>query len=151
LIKCKRFRQNAKLPVSSHPGSALAYDLFACLELDVVTQEYPQIVIQPGEMKPIPTGIGVEALPMAIGFIVKDRSSMAKKRVLTSGGVIDADYRGEIIVFLENRGDTPFHVTDGLKIAQMVPIPTLTKLPVVEFDELSGSERGDAGFGSTGK
>jgi dUTP pyrophosphatase len=142
VIKVKKFKKNAKLPAASHPGTALAYDLFAALE--------SPITIQPGDMQPIPTGIGVEALPMAIGFVVKDRSSMAKKRVLTSGGVIDADYRGEIVVFLENRGTEPFHVTDGQKIAQMIPIPTLSKLPVVEFDELSSSDRGVSGFGSTG-
>lgn len=138
-LNVKKFHEDAVVPTVTNPGTDLGYDLYTVEE----------VVIAPGEMKDVRTGIGVEFTGMAVGFIVKDRSSMAKRRLVTSGGVIDAGYRGEIIVFLENRSTEPVTLTKGQKFAQMVSLPPLTRLGVVEVTELGDSTRGVKGFGSS--
>lgn len=139
MLQVKKFHPDAILPTVSHPGFDLGFDLYAVEDVS----------ISPGEMVPVRSGIGVHFTKMAVGFIVKDRSSFAKRRLTTSGGVIDAGYRGEIIVFLENRGTESQTITKGSKFAQMIPLPTLSRLPVEEVEELEESERGVGGFGST--
>lgn len=138
-LQVKKFHEDAILPTVAHPGTDLGYDLYTVEE----------VTIPAGEMVPVRTGIGVFFEGMSVGFLVQDRSSMAKNRLVTSGGVIDAGYRGEIIVFLENRGQVPAALTKGQKFAQMVSLPPLTRLGVVEVQELESSERGAAGFGSS--
>lgn len=99
----------------------------------------------------VSTGLRVAIPPGWVG-IVKDRSSMALKRIYTHAGVIDAGYRGEIKVVLSNEGDTGYHIEEGAKIAQMVVLPCLMRGLVVESEaELGATERGDGGFGSTGR
>lgn len=93
------------------------------------------------------TGIAIELVPTA-GAIVKTRSGMAKKRLMCNAGVIDAGYRGEIIVLMENLGDEPHVIKKGDKIAQLLEHPFLAG-EVVE-DELSEAGRGARGFGSSG-
>jgi dUTP pyrophosphatase len=100
------------------------------------------------------TGIAVEArhpeTGAALGLLVRDRSSMAARGVATTGGVIDAGYRGEILVLMTNLGDAPVELKAGEKIAQMIPIPVMTGL-VEEADGLEQSRRSDQGFGSSGR
>jgi dUTP pyrophosphatase len=138
-LNVKKFHEDAILPTVTNPGTDLGYDLYTVEE----------VVLAPGEMKEVRTGIGVEFTGMAVGFVVKDRSSMAKRRLVVSGGVIDAGYRGEIIVFLENRGSETVTLTKGQKFAQMLSLPPLTRLGIVEVDELTDSARGVKGFGSS--
>jgi dUTP pyrophosphatase len=114
----------------------------------------------PGRVTLIRTGIAVE-FEGGYGAIIKDRSSMATKGIKSSAGVIDAGYRGEILVALtldtnappsqENRQVGGYIVRAGDKIAQMIPWKPDTRFDVEESDALAVAVRGTAGFGSTGK
>jgi dUTP diphosphatase len=101
------------------------------------------------------TGVAVEftleAEPeLKWGFLVKERSSLARKGLFILGGVIDAGYRGELVLMLGNMGDEDYQVTAGDKIANLIPIPVAAKtLEVVS--QLSLALRGEAAFGSTGQ
>jgi|TARA_B110000196_G_C20773094_1_gene487550 dUTP pyrophosphatase len=131
-----------KLPNYSTPQSA-GLDLRASLDQPVV--------LQPGERSLIPTGIKL-ALPPGMEAQVRPRSGLAYKHgvtVLNAPGTIDADYRGDLGVILVNHGDVAFTVEDGSRIAQMV----LAKYEQVEWEEvreLTDTDRGEGGFGSTG-
>ena len=100
----------------------------------------------------MPTGLSI-ALPEGTEAQIRPRSGLAAKHgvtVLNSPGTIDADYRGEIKVILVNLSDTPFIVNPGERIAQMV----IARYEHVEWDEvetLDGTDRGEGGFGSTGR
>lgn len=141
MLQVKKFHPDAIIPTISHPGSDLGYDLYTVEE----------VTLHPGQMTEVRTGIGLHFTKMAVGFVVKDRSSFAKKRLTTSGGVIDAGYRGEIIVFMENRGGETQTLAKGQKFAQFIPLPTLTRLQIEEVADLEESDRGAGGFGSTDK
>lgn len=141
MLQVKKFHADAVLPTVAHPGTDLGYDLYTC----------EAVILLPGQMTEVRTGIGICLSVMACGFLVKDRSSFAKRRLVTSGGVIDAGYRGEIIVFMDNRGSELVRLEKGQKFAQLIPIPTLTRLKVEEVTELPPSERGEGGFGSSDK
>jgi len=134
----------ARVPVVAHPGEDLGYDLFA-LE---------GVVLQSRMTVRVRTGIAVEArhpeTGAALGLLVRDRSSMAARGIATTGGVIDAGYRGEILVLMTNLGDATVELNAGEKIAQMVPVPVLTG-PVEEVKSLEDSARAAKGFGSSGK
>ena len=142
-IKTKCLREGAKLPFRATEGSAGA-DLHACIEDD--------IEIEPGKIKMIPIGVAVE-IPLGYCGFVYPRSSLGSKFGITlpnSVGVIDSDYRGELCVPLINHGENVFTVKKGDRIAQLVIMPV--ENPVYEFfGELSATERGEGGFGSTGK
>jgi dUTP pyrophosphatase len=85
-----------------------------------------------------------------VGALVRDKSSMASRRVITTAGVIDAGYRGEVRIVMENLGDQPTEIHAGDKIANLIPYPVLTT-PVQVVDELAESSRGAGGFGSSGR
>lgn len=123
------------------PGDA-GYDLYA---LEAVT-------LAPGKTGVIRTGTHVE-IPVGYVGIIKDRSSMALRGVHTYGGVIDASYRGEIKVILNNLGEVEQAIMAGQKFAQMVIVPCFTEpLKLVEtLDALDSTDRGAGGFGSTGQ
>ena len=109
------------------------------------------IVIDAKGQAIIPTGLKL-SIPKGWVGIVKDRSSMASKRLYTHAGVIDAGYRGEVRIVMSNHGETNFHIEEGSKIAQMVVVPCLTDAEeVVAESELGATSRGVRGFGSTGK
>ena len=131
----------ARVPVVAHPGEDLGYDLFA-LE---------GVVLQSRMTVRVRTGIAVEARHPEtggpLGLLVRDRSSMAARGIATTGGVIDAGYRGEILVLMTNLGDATVELNAGEKIAQMVPVPVLTG-PVEEVKSLEDSARAAKGFGS---
>ena len=142
-VPVKILREGAKLPAYGSAQAAGA-DLFACLEAPVT--------IAPGETAFIPTGIALE-VPLGCAGLIYARSGLACKRGLAPAnkvGVIDSDYRGEIMVALYNHGTEPQTVSHGERIAQMVITPVLT--PDYGWAEsLEDTQRGQGGFGSTGK
>ena len=136
----RRLSPTAVLPAYAHPGDA-GLDLYADAAVS----------LEPGESKLVATGISIE-LPPDTEAQVRPRSGLALKHgisVLNTPGTIDHGYRGEIGVILINHGSTRFDVRPGMKIAQMVIAPCLT-VKVEETSELSGTSRGQGGFGSTG-
>ena len=142
-IQVKRLRENAILPTYGSLEAAGA-DLYACLE--------DPLVIQPGETVWVPTGIALE-VPKGCAGLIYARSSMGVKRGLAPAnkvGVIDSDYRGEIRVVLLNHGKTAQTIEHGERIAQFLITPVLTPA-YTEVEELSNTDRGTGGFGSTGK
>ena len=109
------------------------------------------ITLAPLQRTLVPTGLYM-ALPEGYEAQVRPRSGLAIKKgitVLNSPGTIDADYRGEVCVILVNLSDTPFEITDGERIAQMV-IARHEQAEWVETDTLDETERGTGGFGHTG-
>lgn len=136
-----RFHQAGLSFSAPNPGDA-GYDLRALESLS----------IPPGERALIPTGLHFE-IPTGYVGLVKDRSSMALAGIHSLAGVIDSAYRGELKILLLNTTPEPYEITIGQKIAQMVVVPCLTQ--PVEFvatlDDLTTTERGAGGFGSTGK
>ena len=142
-IRVKQLRPGAKLPTYGTAGAAGA-DLYACLEEDAV--------ILPGQTRFLPTGIALE-VPQGCAGLVYARSGLACKRGLAPAnkvGVVDSDYRGEILVALHNHGDQPQMICDGERIAQMLITPVLTP-DYIWVEELSSTQRDGKGFGSTGK
>ncbi len=110
-----------------------------------------KLVIPPGEVRLVPTGIHI-AVPPGYEAQVRPRSGLALKHrvaVLNSPGTVDSDYRAEVGVILVNLGDEPFAVTRGMRIAQMI-IARACRAEVVEAEELEDTERQLGGFGSTG-
>ena len=110
------------------------------------------VVLQPGDRALIPTGIAM-ALPDGFEAQIRPRSGLAYKHgvtVLNSPGTIDADYRGDVGVLLINHGKEPFTVEDGMRVAQMV-VAKYSQFEWNEVDDLSSTDRGSGGFGSTGK
>ena len=144
MLHVKLLEAGARLPVVAHPGEDLGYDLFS---LDGV-------MLAPRATVKVRTGIAVEArhpgTGAALGLLVRDRSSMAARGIATTGGVIDAGYRGEILVLMTNLGDVAVELKAGEKIAQMIPVPVLTGA-VEEMENLEDSLRAGKGFGSSGR
>ena len=100
----------------------------------------------------VPTGIRI-AIPVGYEAQIRPRSGLALKHGITlpnSPGTIDADYRGEVQVIMQNLGDSPFVIEPGDRIAQMVVAP-VSQVNWVESDALEETERSEGGFGSTGK
>ena len=142
-IKVKKLDPRAVLPAR---GSAFAAgaDLCACLDED--------IVIKPGETVFIHTGLTAE-IPEGYAGLVFARSGLASKSGLAPAnkvGVVDSDYRGEYMVALLNHGPEPVTVSPGQRVAQLVVVP-VAFTNFIEVDELSDTQRGAGGFGSTGK
>ena len=142
-MNIKKLREDATVPTYGSACAAGA-DLYAC--------EDGNVTIEAGETKLIHTGIAM-AIPDGLVGLIYARSGLASKKGLAPAnkvGVIDSDYRGEIMVALHNHGSTPQTISSGERIAQIVFAPyfaadfTLT-------DELDSTERGSGGFGSTGK
>ena len=127
-------------------AEAAGLDLFAA-----VAEDAP-ITLAPGKHTLVPTGL-IIALPPGYEAQVRPRSGLAAKHgvtVLNSPGTIDADYRGEIRVILINHGEEPFTICRGERIAQMVVAPVV-QANFVAAASLSPTDRGAAGFGSTGR
>ena len=142
-IAVKILREGATLPTYGSSEAAGA-DLYACLDADVV--------IEPGKTAFIPTGFAM-AVPKGCAGLIYARSGMACKRDLAPAnkvGVIDSDYRGEIMVALHNHGSQMQTIANGDRIAQMIITPVIT--PAYTWAEnLEDTNRGEGGFGSTGK
>lgn len=142
-VKIKKLNEKAVIPTYGTEYSAGA-DLYACLE--------EEQIIEPGETCLVKTGLAME-IPEGYAGLIYARSGLATKKGLAPAnkvGVIDADYRGEIMVALHNHSNTAVSIENGERIAQMVITPFLTAEFLV-CEELSDTLRGEGGFGSTGK
>jgi dUTP diphosphatase len=146
-IEVRQLPHGEGLPLPDYQSAlAAGLDLLAA-----VPQDAP-LVLAPGEYALIPTGLTI-ALPAGFEAQVRPRSGLAAKHgvtVLNAPGTVDADYRGEIGVLLINHGDKPFPVRRGERIAQMV-IASVCRAELVAVSSLSSTERGNDGFGSTGR
>jgi dUTP pyrophosphatase len=142
-MNIKKLNENARIPTYGSEFAAGA-DLYACLDADVT--------IAPAETLLIHTGLAMQ-IPEGLVGLIYARSGLASKKGLAPAnkvGVIDSDYRGEIMVALHNHGTIPQTISDGERIAQIVFAPYYA----AEFsivDELDDTTRGTGGFGSTGK
>ncbi|WP_417149491.1 dUTP diphosphatase [Prevotellamassilia timonensis] len=135
---------------SHHALPQYATALSAGLDLRANLEE--GITLQPMERRLVPTGLSI-ALPEGYEAQVRPRSGLALKHgitLLNTPGTIDADYRGEIGVIMVNLSDTPFNIADGDRIAQLV-ISRYEQAEWEAVEALDSTERGDGGFGHTGK
>ena len=142
-VNIKKLNENAVMPTYGSPYSAGA-DLYACIDTE--------ITIMPNETVLVKTGLAME---LEIGYValIYARSGLASKAGLAPAnkvGVVDADYRGEVMVALHNHSTEVRYVECGDRIAQLVIAPVY-QADFCEVDELSETARGDGGFGSTGK
>ena len=142
-IAVKKLREGAALPTRGS-ASAAGYDLRACIE--------ESVIIAPGATAMVGTGLSI-AVPEGYFGAVFARSGLAAKQGLRPAncvGVCDADYRGEYIVALHNDSGEARVINHGDRIAQLVVLPYMS-CEFEEADSLSQTERGEGGFGSTGK
>jgi dUTP pyrophosphatase len=164
-VKVKKLREDAVIPEYATPGAA-GFDLVAAED----------VIIEPGETKLVPTGLAFE-IPQGYELQVRMRSGIAKRtklRLPNAVGTIDSDYRGEVFMMFENTGKPFYTITTntvktlkgpdvideefpmgtylirkGDRVAQGVIVPVM-RAQFIEVDELSDTERGAGGFGSTG-
>jgi len=142
-VRVKKLDKRAILPTYGSPSAAGA-DVYALID--------NELTLEAGQTTLVHTGIAME-IPEGFVGLIYARSGIATKRGLAPAnkvGVIDSDYRGEIMVALHNHSDKPQSITDGERIAQLVIAPYLTA-NFVESESLEDTLRGDGGFGSTGK
>lgn len=139
-----RLGKEIPLPEYATDGSA-GLDLRACLD--------EQLIVEPGETHLIPTGIAIHIDSPELASMILPRSGLGHKHGIVLGnlvGLIDSDYQGQLFVSCWNRGDTPFTIEIGDRIAQMVIVPVVqAKFEIV--DEFDSSQRGAGGFGHTGR
>src|SRR5262249_49240157 len=143
MLKVKLLAAGAKAPTVAHPGEDLGYDIYAAIPL----------TIEPRGHAVVPTGIAIEctsAEGRQMGALLRDKSSMAARRLIVTGGVMDAGNRGEVRVLMETLGDQPAVIHAGDKIANLIPYPVLTG-NVQVVDDLGDSSRKAGGFGSSGR
>ena len=136
-MNVKKLHPNALLPRRAHPTDSGA-DLFAV----------ERTVLPPHAVTHVHTGVAVE-LPENTSGIIWGKSSVESKGIKAMAGLVDAPYRGELIVCMYNLNDTEFIFEAGQKVAQLVVLPTLYP-DITEVAELSDTARGAGGFGSTG-
>ena len=144
VIKFKKLREDAIVPVKGSAAAA-AYDL-------AIPSETPEFLVGPGDTVKIQMGFATE-LPMGTYAAVYPRSGMAIKRGLrlaNSVAIIDADYRGEWIVAIHNDSEQDQWLKGGDRIAQTIISPMFGMMEFEETEELSDTERGEGGLGSTG-
>lgn len=135
-------REKKWLPAYQSQGASGA-DIFAAIP--------DEIVIEPGKVALIPTGLFFE-VPPGYEVQIRSRSGLALRHqvsVLNAPGTIDSDYRGEVAVLLFNHGSTPFGVFPGMRVAQMV-IASVVQAEMILCETLSDTQRGSGGFGHTG-
>lgn len=142
-VKFKKMRDSAKIPSYATDGAA-AVDLSAAIDAP--------ITLAPSERRLIPTGIAI-SIPRNTVAVLSARSGLSYKKGITAAngiGVIDSDYRGEIFFSAINLSSEPYTVEPGERIAQLMLMPVYT-MSLTEADTLDETERGEGGFGSTGK
>ena len=137
-VKVKKLNPEAMLPNYAHEGDA-GLDFYSCEDT----------IIYPNERKLVSTGISME-FPKGYVALVWDKSGIAsKKGVETMAGVIDCHYRGEIKILLHNNDKEPYEIKKSQKIAQIL-IQPVERVNIIEVNELTSTQRGEGGFGSTG-
>lgn len=137
-LSIKKLSPEAKVPTRAHHDDA-GLDLYA-------NENY---TLKPGEIHGVPTGIAM-AIPAGSAGLIWGKSGLALKAGIgVLGGVIDAQYRGEIVVIVTNHGTTEYHIEKGSKIAQIL-IQKIELLETEEVIELDDTIRGAGAFGSTG-
>ena len=136
-IKFKKLHPDA-IPFAYAREHDACMDMYACADLE----------IQPGEVKIVPTGISVEIPPSYEG-IVRGRSGLASKGIVAHVGTIDETYRGDVGIILTNHSKETFKVSKGARVAQFT-IKPVTRVELSEVTELSNTERGANGYGSSG-
>ncbi|PWB58755.1 MAG: dUTP diphosphatase [Nitrosomonadales bacterium] len=137
-------RMHEQLPAYATPGAA-GLDLRACLE--------GPLALNPGQTELIPTGIAIHLADPGYAAMILPRSGLGHKHGIVLGnlvGLIDSDYQGQLFVSCWNRGHTAFTINPMERIAQLVVVP-VAQAAFNIVDEFAGSERGEGGFGSTGK
>lgn len=149
MIKVKKLYENSQF--KRKRSKDLGYDCYAVV-LDGLSTEFrygDKYVIGPGKTASISLGIGV-GFPDGYGGLLKERSGLAKESIHILGGVLDEDYIGELIAVVYNSGDYPLEIKTGDRICQLVLVVNIDE--DVEFvDELEATERGEKGFGSSGR
>ena len=143
-ILIKKLDDRANIPAAATGGSA-GMDLCAVLD--------SPLTLAPGERAMISTGLAIALPSTDLVALIFARSGLAVKHGITLSncvGVVDSDYRGEVKVGLINQSDKPYEIAPGERIAQMVIMPVVQAQPKV-VEELPSSERGEGGFGSTGR
>lgn len=147
ILKYKKLHPNAQPPQQSRDTDA-GWDLFALFEETV----------NPGETVKVRTGIALELPSFTLNrscadyttvFFIKERSSVGAQGIAVRGGVCDKEYRGEYIVCVQNTGKHGYTIAEGQKIAQIVAL-WVPQFELQEVGELSESDRGTKGFGSSG-
>ena len=142
-----------KITILKHgPEDIPKYATQGSAGMDIQAAIDKPLIVKPGERILIPTGFKVE-IPVNFEIQVRPRSGLAIKHgisVLNSPGTIDSDYRGEIGVILINHGDTGFKINPFDRIAQIV-VTQIIKVNIIKNDDLSKTQRGSGGFGSTGE
>ena len=142
-VLVKKLNSLASLPSYKTDGAS-GMDLMACIE--------KPISLEPGKTCLVPTGLSV-AFSEKYEIQIRPRSGLAAKNsisVLNTPGTIDSDYRGELKIILFNHSNENFIINNNDRVAQMVLTP-IVKMELEEINELPNSNRGDGGFGSTGK
>ena len=143
-VSVKRLAHNSDIPLPAYESTyAAGMDLPAAIASD--------LVLKPGARALVPTGLAI-ALPEGYEAQIRPRSGLAARfgvTVLNTPGTVDADYRGELKVILNNLGKDSFTVERGMRIAQMVIAPVI-QAELKETDTLPNTKRGESGFGSTG-
>lgn len=121
------------------------------LDIPVVFEDKGSITINPGERRLVPTGVRIE-LPDGYWASIEARSSTSKKSLIVPKGVIDEGYRGELFAQIINVGKEPVQINHGDRLIQLIMHERVIKdFDIIEVDELSESERGETGFGSSGQ
>lgn len=150
-IKVKKLRENAIVPKSATVGSA-GSDLHACLYDEETGEDISKIIIQPNQRVKIHTGLAFQVPENHVILIDVRSSSGTKKGLMLQNtiGILDSDYRGECLLFVTNTLSIPIEIENGERIAQALVLPCPTSKYIV-VDSLDKTERGEGGFGSTGK
>lgn len=145
-LRIKRLPHSEGLPLPAYETAGAAG-----MDLRAAVPENQPLILAPRQRSLVPTGLMIE-LPTRHEGQVRPRSGLAIKHgisLVNTPGTIDEDYRGEVMVPLINHGEVDFEITRGLRIAQLVVAPVV-QVAIEEAEELSDSERGSGGFGSTG-
>ena len=143
-LKLLDARMAVHLPAYATPGSA-GLDLRACID--------SALVIEPGQTVLIPTGLAIHIADPGLAAVILPRSGLGHKHGIVLGnlvGLIDSDYQGPLMVSCWNRGAVPFTLAPMERLAQLVIVPVMQAV-FRQVDEFATSERGEGGFGSTGK
>ena len=149
-IKFIKIHPNAKIPKAAHEKGDAGFDLFAVEDITLLN----------GEVTIVTTGLQLADAPETYNteyyLDVRSRSGLSRKLIFPVTGTVDVDYRGVVGVVLANLGKEPYHVKAGERIAQMViqkifANSSFTDVTFEETDQITSTERGDAGYGSSGR